>query len=138
MRFWDSSALVPLLVEEDETDELLALYPHEGVIAWWGTEVECASALARIERAGELEVEGATMAFQRLRALARSWHLVEPTDLVKESATRLLRTHDLRAADSLQLAAALVAAEQRPASLELVCRDRRLAVGAQREGFPVL
>jgi predicted nucleic acid-binding protein len=126
------------LVEEPETDELVSLYPDQDVVAWWGTEVECASALARLERCGELEIEEATTAFQRLRALARSWHLVEPTELVKESATRLLRTHDLRAADSLQLASALVAAEQRPASLELVCRDRRLALSAQREGFPVL
>ena len=62
----------------------------------------------------------------------------EAADLVKETAKRLLRTHDLRAADGLQLAAALVVAEQRPATLEIVCRDRRLALAAEREGFEVL
>ena len=138
MRFWDSSAVVPLLVEERETEQLVELYPGVEVVAWWGTEIECASAVARLERQGSLEAGDATESFRRLRALAVSWHLVEPTDLVKETAKRLLRTHDLRAADSLQLAAAVVVAEQRPPTLEIVCRDRRLALAAEREGFPVL
>ncbi len=137
MRFWDSSALVPLLVEEHETDELMELYPEAELLAWWATEVECASALVRVERAGALTAEGATLAFARLRALADGWHLVEPGTLVKQTATRLLRTHDLRAADSLQLAAALVASEQRPASLEFVSRDGRLNAAALREGLVV-
>ena len=138
MRFWDSSAVVPLLVEEGDTETLLGLYPDDEVVAWWGTEVECASAIARLERQASLEAGQATESFRRLRDLAASWHLVEPTDLVKETAKRLLRTHDLRAADSLQLAAAVVIAEQRPATLEIVCRDRRLTLAAEREGFPVL
>jgi predicted nucleic acid-binding protein len=138
MRFWDSSAIVPLLVDEEETDPLLELYPDAEVVAWWGTEVECASAVARLERLGSLEAGDASESFRRLRVLAASWHLVEPTDLVKETAKRLLRTHDLHAADSLQLAAAVVIAEQRPATLEIVCRDRRLALAAEREGFPIL
>jgi hypothetical protein len=50
----------------------------------------------------------------------------------------LLRTHALRAADSLQLAAALVAADHNPATLEIVCLDARLNVAAKREGFTVI
>lgn len=138
MRFWDSSALVPLLVHEGETEELMALYPETEVVAWWSTEIECASALAGVERSGALATEDATEAFGRLRTFAAGWHLIEPGVLVKQTATRLLRTHDLRAADSLQLAAALVASEQRPSSLEFVSRDRRLNAAALREGLAVL
>ena len=139
MRFWDSSALVPLLVDEAETDRLLDLYRNDAeAVVWWGTEVECASAIARLEREDALTVSDATTALRRLRALAESWHRVEPTDRVRDTAVRLLRVHDLRAADSLQLAAAVVVAEQRPATLELVSCDARLTVAAEREGFPVL
>ncbi len=138
MRFWDSSALVPLLVEEDATRELLTLYSTDEVMAWWGTDVECTSAVARLERLGELFAADATEALRRLRELASGWHLVEPTESVKETARRLLRVHDLRAADSLQLAAAITAAERRPSTLEFVCRDQRLNLAAEREGFPAL
>ncbi len=136
MRFWDSSALVPLVVEDETTDELLELYRADPeVISWWGSEVECVSALARLEREGSLVGEGADEAFERLRELAASWHQVEPSELVRETSIRLLRVHDLRAVDSLQLAAAILAAEQRPPTLDFVCRDRRLARAAAREGF---
>ncbi len=138
MRFWDSSALVSLLVEEDVTKELLRLYSTDEIVAWWGTDVECTSAVARLERSGQLGVADTTEALRRLRELAGSWHLVEPSEQVKETARRLLRVHDLRAADSLQLAAAITAAERRPSTLEFVCRDQRLNLAAEREGFPAL
>ena len=138
MRFWDSSALVPLLVQEEATEELLELYATSAVVAWWGTDVECTSAVTRLERSGHLPAADATEALRRLRQLAAGWHQVEPSEPVKEIARRLLRVHDLRAADSLQLAAAVTAAEQRPSTLEFVCRDQQLALAAEREGFPTL
>ena len=138
MRFWDSSALVPLLVQEDSTDELVEFYPTAAVVAWWGTDVECASAVTRLERLGKLEPADTTEALRRLTRLAAGWHVVEPGEPVKETARRLLRVHDLRAADSLQLAAAITAAEHRPGTLEFVCRDQRLSLAAEREGFPTL
>ncbi len=138
MRFWDSSALVPLLVQEPETAALLELYPGDDVVAWWGSDVECASAVTRLERSGQLSAADTAESLRRLRGLANGWHVVEPSESIKEIARRLLRVHDLRVADSLQLAAAVTASEQRPASLELVCRDQRLALAADREGFAVL
>src|SRR6516164_6465469 len=84
---------------------------HAGV--WWGSGVECVSALALDQRAE-------TLALDRLNQLASGWHEVDPTDLVRETAMRFLRVHPLRAADALQLAAAFIAAEQRPASLEML------------------
>ena len=139
MRFWDSSALVPLLVDEELTDAVLELYPRDReVVTWWGTPIECASALARLERRGDLETAHAREAFRRLTALAASWHEVEPGAAVRETALRFLRVHDLRAADALQLAAAFWVSEGHPTTLELVTLDDRLALAAQREGFDVL
>jgi uncharacterized protein len=48
---------------------------------------------------------------------------------------RFLRVHPLRTSDALQLAAAFVAAERRPSSLEVVTLDDRLAAAARKEGF---
>lgn len=138
MRFWDSSALTPLLVEEETTVRLRDLYLNEPrMIVWWGTPVECCSAVSRLEREGNLTPEAATQALERLDFLARSWHRIEPVDAVLQTARRLLRVHPLRAADSLQLAAAFLASEGAPPTLELVCLDDRLSIAAQREGFPV-
>jgi len=139
VRFWDSSALVPLLVEEEHTNEVLALYERgRDALTWWGTRVECASALARLERQAAIAATDISEAFDRLATLAKSWHEVEPSSSVRETAQRLLRVHDLRAADSLQIAAAFWASEGHPSTLQLVTLDDRLAVAAQREGFHVI
>ncbi|MGB3564578.1 MAG: type II toxin-antitoxin system VapC family toxin [Thermoanaerobaculia bacterium] len=139
MRFWDSSALVPLLVAEELSPSIRNLHKAEkGLVAWWASEVECASAIARLEHQGGLSTSDATEAYSRLRALARSWHTIEPVGAVREAAIRFLRVHDLRAADALQLGAAFVASEGRPSTLGFVCLDDRLAGAAEREGFEVL
>ncbi len=139
MKFWDSSALVPLLVMEDVTFRLAEVYLEEdGILAWWGTEIECASAIARLEREDRLSPREATLALQRLDDLARSWHLVEPSESLRRTARRLLRVHALRAADSLQLAAALLASEGQPPTLGFVCLDVRLSTAVLREGFPLI
>lgn len=115
MRFWDSSALVPLLVAEEFTVPLRDLYLGEpGTIVWWGTPVECASAVSRLEREERLSPGATTEALERLDALAQHWHRIEPVDTILETARRLLRVHPLRAADSLQLAAAFLASEGGP------------------------
>lgn len=139
MRFWDSSALVPLLVAEDTSEPLEELFQDtESVAVWWGTEVECASAVARLERMGQLTPTETNEAFQQLQELAQIWHLIDPVETIRVSAKRFLRVHRLRAADALQLAAAFLVAEGRPASLEIVCLDDRLVAAAQKEGFQVI
>jgi uncharacterized protein len=136
MRFWDSSAIVPLLVVEPQRDALLALLADDAaVLAWWGTRVECTAAIARREREGALAVSDASAALARLRGLAEGWQEVVPSEPVRVVAERLLRVHPLRTADSLQLAAAIVAAEHEPRSLEFVSLDARLNEAASREGF---
>lgn len=139
MRFWDSSALVPLLAEETTTDAMRRrLREDRDVLVWWGARVECVSALARCVREGRVLRKELVRAEQRLLHLTQAWLEVAPTEPVRAAAQRLLRVHPLRAADALQLAAAVVAAEQEAASLELVTLDDRLAEAAEREGFRVL
>jgi predicted nucleic acid-binding protein len=139
MKYWDSSAIAPLLLEEPTTASLISLYRDDPVLlSWWGTGVECVSALARLERTGDLSPDAVTTAMTRLKKIRSAWQEVEPTDRIRETATRLLRVHNLRAADSLQLAAAFAASEGRPPSLDFVCLDERLILAAQREGFPVI
>jgi predicted nucleic acid-binding protein len=136
MKFWDASAIIPLLMTEASTRQLQALAAKDpSMLVWWGTEVECASAIARLERDGALGESAVTRAFDRLNQLAVGWHEVDPSDAVREAAVRFLRVHPLRAGDSLQLAAAFVAAERRPASLEVITLDDRLASAARKEGF---
>jgi hypothetical protein len=106
------------------------------MLVWWGSAVECISALARLERDGALS--SPTLALQRLQQLSAGWHEIDPSDEIRETAARFLRVHPLRAADALQLAAAFAAAERRPASLEIVTLDDRLADAARKEGFALL
>lgn len=139
MRFWDSSAVVPLLVSESSSAAMLREYESDPeVVAWWATEVECVSALARLEREGSLAGSSMGDALRRLGGLARAWREVQPVTTVRTTAIRLLRVHPLRTADALQLGAAIVAAEDHPATLPLVTLDERLALAAEREGFTVV
>ena len=136
MIFWDASAIVPLLVAESTTRLMQALAAQDpDMLVWWGSEVECVSALARLERAAALDGKAMALASKRLKQLAQGWHEIEPSEIVRETAMRFLRVHPLRAADALQLAAAFTAAERRPASLRLVTLDERLADAARKEGF---
>ena len=136
MKFWDASAIVPLLVAQESTAAMQALArADEGMLVWWASQVECASAIARLERDGALDEVSSARAFERLQLAVNGWHEVEAGDAVREAAVRFLRVHPLRAADALQLAAAFVAADRRPPSLEIVTLDERLASAARKEGF---
>ncbi|MCR4338302.1 MAG: type II toxin-antitoxin system VapC family toxin [Gemmatimonadaceae bacterium] len=139
MRFWDSSAIIPLLVKESETAVCTGLFREDSEVAvWWGTEIECMSALIRRERAADLSSVGAAQAAGRLAALSVAWTEALPSEEIRALAVRFLRLHALRAADATQLSAAYVLSGESPAALEFVCLDERLRVAAEREGFSVL
>lgn len=136
MKFWDSSAIVPLMVAEPVTSAVMGLYRDDPLmLVWWGAETECVSALARLERQRAISPDALAQALERLRALKSMWQEIQPVELLKETAIRLLRVHNLRAGDALQLAAAILASEHRPSSVGFVCLDERLTIAAQREGF---
>jgi len=139
VRFWDSSAVVPLLLDESATAAAESLYRDDPrLLVWWATPVECASAVARRERDGVLPRAAADAARRRLRALAERWDEVLPADAIRSAAQRLLRLHPLHAADSVQLAAARAACRGNPEGFPFVCADQRLAAAAALEGFDVL
>jgi hypothetical protein len=139
VKFWDTSAIVPLVVGQAMTPQLKALLERDPkLFVWWGSEVECASALARLERERFLDASTGTKAAKRLRDLFEGWEEIAPCEAVREIAKRFVRVHPLRAADALQLSAAFVAASGRPSSLEFVTLDDRLAAAARKEGFLVV
>lgn len=134
--FWDSSAIVPLLVPETRSAELQSLLSGDrGVAIWWGSPVECQSALYRRHRANPLPSALLTTALERLRTLVEDVDIVAPTEDIRRRAGRLLATHSLRAGDALQVAAALVWCEDQPTGELFVCLDDRLREVAAREGF---
>jgi predicted nucleic acid-binding protein len=138
LRFWDSSAIVPLTIAEASTEALQATAARDPVMCvWWATEIGCVSALSRLEREGALTDTATTAALERLDSLTEAWNEVQATEALRGTARRLLRVHALRSDDALHLAAAVVAAEGLPASLEIVTLDERLAAAARREGFAV-
>ena len=139
MRFWDTSAVVPLLLTESATRparELLNSDPS--VVVWWTTRTECISALTRQTREGNLTPVEESHARRILAALASQWSEVAASERVRQRAERILGLHSLRAADAFQLAAALVWSKADPSEHALVSFDERLRDAAAREGFDVL
>jgi predicted nucleic acid-binding protein len=138
VRFWDASAVIPICVREPRSDGIEELLAADGdMIVWWGTLVECASAVARRRRDGAFSATDERHALAVLRRLAAAWNTVTATEAVRERALRLVRIHPLRAADGLQLAAALAWAEDAPGGRQLLTFDNRLAEAARLEGFEV-
>lgn len=138
MRFWDSSAITPLLVgEADSSQREDQLRDDPELLVWFGTPAEIESAICRRERESSLPPEEAARVRARITVLADSWLEVQPTQLVRARAIRLLRVHPLRAADAFQLAAALIAFQEDPAGRGFLTGDQRLARAAELEGFEV-
>jgi uncharacterized protein len=108
------------------------------MVVWWGTPVECASAVHRLRREGRFSSQEAALLLERVGAMLEASHSVQPVEGVSVRALRLLARYDLRAADSLQLAAALVWARDQGAGREFICLDTRLREAAAAEGFRVL
>jgi predicted nucleic acid-binding protein len=139
MRFWDSSALVSLAVEEPLSAACRRLLRADRRLAAWAlTRTEMISAIRRKERAAEITPEAVRLALLRVRRLAVRWTEIHSLDLARARAEQLLAVHPLRAADALQLAAALLLADGDPAGIGFVVVDDRLARAAAAEGFQVI
>lgn len=139
MILWDTSAIVPLLVEERATPLVrAALKPDDPMVVWWGTPVEALSALCRRGREGGLTRPALLLARRRLVVLSHAWHELIPSASIREHADNLLLRHPLRAADALQLGAALTLAQGRPTGHRFATLDERLADAALGEGFDLV
>ncbi len=139
MRFWDSSAIVPLMVVEAGSARVRNWFDSDSeIIVWTLTRVELLSAIARRRREESRSAAMLTVARRNILRAWDGWSEITTVELVRRHAERLVESYPLRAADALQLGAALIAAEGDPTNLELVTLDRNLADAAEREGFAVL
>jgi uncharacterized protein len=136
VRYWDTSALVALVIAEAETRRMRLLVeedPH--IVAWAWTSAEFASAVERRARQGELTRDQPRSALTRFTELAEVWDEVTDVPMVCRRALAVLARHPLRAADAAQLGAALAVAPEQGAPLGFVCLDERLLEAAEREGL---
>lgn len=139
MRYWDASALVPLIVAEPMSDVMRGLLAEDGRIATWvWSYTEIAGAVERRAREGAISWDQRLSVLQRLLLLADSWDEVTDVLAVRSRANSLLARHPLRAADAGQLGAALLLQEQLVSTLTFICLDRRLSIAASDEGLHVL
>jgi predicted nucleic acid-binding protein len=137
--FWDTSALVPLCCfqpQSAQARQIVRTYSRQ--VVWWGTIIEAVSSLNRLTREGTLNSNESRQAFTRLDYLRARWNEVQPTEEVRDRAERLLRVHRLRAADALQLAAALIWCGDHPQGRALIGADGILSVAAAAEGFTTI
>jgi uncharacterized protein len=139
VRFWDSSAIVPLTIVEPGWARVRKWFDSDSeIIVWTLTRVELLSAIARLRREDSRSAPILTVARRNVMRAWDGWSEITNVELVRRHAERLVESYPLRSADALQLGAALIAAEGDPTNLELVTLDRNLADAAEREGFAVL
>lgn len=139
MIFWDSSAIVPLLVNEPKTRGAHAILKKDrNLTVWCLTYLEATSALNRRLRTDEIHFGHFRAGEERLKKLTHAWDQILFSDRLIQLSARLLRTHPLRTADSLQLAAALIAGGNDPSQVNFFSCDDRLNEAAEREGLRVL
>ena len=136
MKFWDTSAVVPLCVIEPGFGAVKSILTRDpSMVVWWATRTECVSAVMRQTREGSLRSEDERQARQVLGQLAEAWVEVQPSEILRSTAERLLAVHALRAADAFQLAAALQWCQRQTTNVGFVSFDTRLREAGYREGF---
>jgi predicted nucleic acid-binding protein len=136
VRFWDSSALVPLLSDEPSTDAVYGLFGEDpDTIVACITPVEVTSAITR--QAG-FNLDLLSLAERRYSVLDTTWRIVDDYVRVLEVAREVVFRHRLRSGDAIQLASALIASRNEPSTLPFVTTDLELAAAARAEGFHTL
>lgn len=139
MRFWDSSALIPLLIREDTSNDLRALLAADmAIAASFITTLEIGSALWQRHHNDELSADEHAAADDAFEKLNESWSEIGDFFDAREIALELITRHVLRSGDAIQLASALIACAQNPALLTFVTLDQDLASAARAEGFTVV
>ncbi|HCU24654.1 MAG TPA: hypothetical protein DF383_06530 [Deltaproteobacteria bacterium] len=140
MRFWDASALLPLLVQEQTSSRMAELFTggEEPASVWLFSMVEVTSALCRLFRMKEIHQQDLEKALETWKEISEEVTWIRDFEMVQERALRVLRLHPLKAADALQLASALVAVTDRTTSHQFVTLDKQLAEAANKEGFQVI
>jgi predicted nucleic acid-binding protein len=139
MMFWDSSAIIVLLVKEKSSVRMHSIINNDPMMAvWWATPVECCSAFARLRRDRVLKITDEAAAISLLKKLGNAWIEILPSEEIRDNACLIISRHQLRAADSLQLSAAVSWSGAKPHNHTFVCLDERLREAAAKEGFAVV
>ena len=133
--FWDASALVPLCAGQVSTPRAVKHYKNFQIAVWWATPVEIAGALARLARMSQLTPTELAKAQLIAKKLAGEWVVIHPTDALLNRALDAVSRYGLRAADALQLAAALEWCHDSPQGVVFLTADKRLRQAANLAGF---
>ena len=136
--FWDASALVPLCIQQRATLTAQPLSARYGMAVWWSTPVEMRSAFARLLRMGQLTPTGHVQAQVLLGYMRSGWREVHPNDELREQAERFIDRFPVRAADALQLAAAMAWCLGRTKGRVLISGDSQLLDAARQLGFQAI
>jgi predicted nucleic acid-binding protein len=105
------------------------------MIVWWSAPVEIRGAFARLLRMGQLTSNEHVGAQVRLDELRSNWREISPEQAIRVQAERLVDRFPLRAADALQLAAALAWCLGKPRGRPFISGDNRLLDAARQLGF---
>lgn len=133
--FWDSSAIVPLCLQQPSAPAARTLTTQFGVVVWWVIAVEVRSAVARLIRMGHISSQEQVQAILLLDRLRNDWREIRPNDQVRERAEQLLDRFPLHAADALQLAAAWIWCQGHPHTRQFISGDAHLLDAARTLGF---
>jgi len=125
---------VKLYADEPGAETVRAL---EDVVVSEPARVEIPAAIWRKHRIGELSAENAGVLVELFESdwFGGAFAVVAVTGDVLEAAARSLARHPLRAYDSVQLAAAMLARSADPDLARFACFDATLATAARAEGF---
>ena len=139
MRYWDASALVPVVVAEPHSERVRTwLSEDDHIVTWAWSRTEIIGAIERRAREGTLSRPQRREVLRRFDAFAESRDEVTELLAVRSRANALLARHPLRAADAGQLGAALLIQEQLAQALTFVCLDHRLSTAAELESLRVM
>jgi predicted nucleic acid-binding protein len=114
---------------------MVELYRRHGIVVWWATAVEIASALTRLVRMNHLSPDDWVTSRRLAGDLAESWRVVQPSNSLRNRAIQLVARYELKAADALQLSAALEWCEDLPQDRIFLAADQKLREAAVLSGF---
>jgi len=117
------------------TPNAVARFKLHDLVVWWATPVEIAGALARLVRMKQIDPADCATARKLANVLSDSWSVIQPSDALRTKALLLVDRYDLRAADSLQLAAALEWCEDAPQGRGFLTADEKLRKASLLSGF---
>lgn len=136
MKFWDSSALVPLVSNESTTETLNGIMTADpAIVVSPITPVEVDSAVWRKARQTRDQV-ARQRSLRRLSELHDRWVVIERYSEIFEEARRMVARYGLRGADAIQLATAIIT--RGDSTLVFVALDKDLQAAARAAGFPIL